>query len=271
MKRKRASTKNPGRRLRQSIQIQPADCEHDDQPHKETQHTGTTSSQTKTKKEKTGTPLQLLPFPSEIRHQIYEYVLYVPNTASRDSFDKRPWWVKSAPTPKNFNLSILLASKQTYIEAHHIFYRINELIFKDTSALFQFLCHIGYVRRQQIVSISFQKFERNAKLAFRLLKSCQRLKCLRFLLPDDKPPGYAALREVRGIEDVEIFCYPLPIWDIHWFKGSALKQALQQAMSRPRLKRYEPNDEKKLDLFKKHREILPKTDAEELAIKMLWR
>lgn len=216
-----------------------------------------------------GDALQLLPFPPEIRLMIYNLVLDLSNDEPRDPKLPRELTIrpKRSSTSKDFNLSVLLVSKQTYMETYHIFYRINHLCFETTTTLFQFLHHIGSPRRQQIVSVSFNNFDHNAKRAFRLLKTCQRLKHVRLILPLHQPPGYVALREVRGLESVYVYLHE---YLTHRGIPRSDPNELKKAMMRPRLKQYEIDPEAKIDLFKTCRKILRKTDDENLAIEMKW-
>ncbi len=192
-------------------------------------------------------PLSYLSFPPEIRVRIYEFVL--------DASDKSPKQRYRTPSFAA-ELSLLLVSRQTYFESYHIYYRINTIHLSTTTNLFRFLCKIGYARRQQLVSISFQNFDENAKRAFLILRTARRLKRIRFILPTILPPGYAALREVRGMESVEIRC-------------DRDCSELIEAMKRPRLARFRsPKDPD--DLFKQRREVFPKLERERLGIDMNW-
>ena len=193
-------------------------------------------------------PLPHLPFLPEIRDRIYKYLLI------SDSYVRVGGKTGSnhmdGDSGEEIDLSILRLSEQTYIEAFHIFYRFNRFYFKDTEVLFRFLRNIGYARRQQITTIEFcWRGHETAKIAFRLLKTCKGLRTLSTWISDYEPWGYAALREVRGLERISIgkntpsvcsHCDP---------------QKLEQAMLRPRLKAYSADSDENIDLFKKRREI----------------
>ena len=98
---------------------------------------------------------------------------------------------------KPCDLSILMVSKQIYVEAFHVFYTSNCFSFTDTGLLYRFLKNIGYTRRQHLTMIYFLWRGPDAKEAFRLLKTCRRLKLVQFTVPCSHPPGYEALKEVR--------------------------------------------------------------------------
>ena len=224
--------------------------------------------------------------PPEIRNRIYMLVLgsrdirttvLVPTSASEfgerqrrnwdhypvdnvEEFSDTPWfldefWNKS-------NLNILLACKQIYIEAFHVFYTSNRFYFLDTELLFSFLKGIGYNRRQYLTTIAFDWCGPFAKEAFELLKTCRRLKSVQFTIPCTDPPGYGAVREVRGLEqalvlerhhykdEMEYRCLcgrnPYPYRE----EKSDDVQELERAMMRPRLKQYAVDPSEKLTLFK---------------------
>ena len=214
--------------------------------------------------------LQLLPFPPEIRHLIYSLVLDVSNDKPLEI--KLPGRLTISPTnsPASIgsDLSILLVSKQTYMDAYHVFYRINRFHFESTTVLFNFLHGIGSIRRQHVVWVSFRSFDDDAKRAFRLLKSCQRLKHLQLTLPDYQPSGYVALREVRGLESVHIYLQ-VSLRHPRWARQSNPEE-LMKAMKRPRLKQYEIDHDAEIDLFKKRRKVLRKTEDENLAFDVSW-
>lgn len=136
--------------------------------------------------------LKHLPFPPEIRQRIYKYALQLPDCfkepryhyATPTSRSRTLWPVKqrsfhyplSAGAPSPFDLSLLLVSKQTFMEAYHVFYRFNTIFFSSTDALLEFLQGIGYARRQELTDIGFDWVGEEAKAAFRLLKTCGNLR-----------------------------------------------------------------------------------------------
>ena len=158
--------------------------------------------------------------------------------------------------PHPLDLSILLVSKQTYLEAFHILYSHNTFTFNTIDVLLKFLRQIGYARRQHVVSVVFRWESDDPKAAFRLLKTCSRLKSIDFNLCYFQPNGLAALREVRGLEKVEIYHRQLALYKFMgvlnpYYVGKmhlaiAQLSELKEAMMRPRLKQYEP---KEIDLF----------------------
>lgn len=146
-----------------------------------------------------------------------------------------------------------------------MYYALNTIHLCSTGRLFYFLTRIGYARRQQLVSIAFHIFDKDAKRAFLVLRTAKRLQHLKFHLPGDSArqggylvPGMAALREVRGLSHVEI-------------TSSYDCSDLITSMMRPRLSRYSLKaTDKKFDLFKQPREVFPKTEAQRLRIGMNW-
>ena len=211
-----------------------------------------------------------LPFPPEIRDRIYRLVLAqgkVPATVLQ--------WGSKWP-PGAGVLAILLVSKQTYLEAFHIFYRETCITILDTSMLYSFLKTIGYARRQNVTSLEFIYSGKDPKTAFRLLKTCQNLHSLTIdlLVGDRGPPvAWQALREVRGLEKVRfkvIRCNQCRcVWhragdptNIHPAARSIddLVQYLTEGMTRPRLKQYSADPNKKIDLFEGKRENFRKSE-----------
>lgn len=180
------------------------------------------------------------------------------DSAAIYSRDPRPHLqVYSRTSPSMWERSTrILLSRQTYIEAFHIFYRINNPYFKSTDRMYRFLRNIGYARRQHVTVIESYWKGRDSKRAFRLLKTCQGLKVLKTMITDNQPNGYVALREVRGLEKVSINYGP-PDKNYHLNPSSYHDpQELKQAMMRPRLKYYAANPDEKLNLFKRRREVL---------------
>ncbi|MCJ1460151.1 hypothetical protein MMC28_010530 [Mycoblastus sanguinarius] len=234
--------------------------------------------------------------PPEIRDRIYRYLLGPPGTpiAHRivPKFFYKPvdnlYWIESRsfeeeakfPDYCQFEpscLSILLVSKQTYAEAFHLFYCANLFEFQDTADLFRFLKIIGYARRQHLKMIRFDWHGPQAKEAFRLLKTCQWLEVVHFTVPCSHPPGYAALKEVRGLKIARAeamvhynrdpnHCY-IHFGDYHCHcrcrkDGDLLSdlKELETAMMRHRLKKYAPKEEEKINLFKAKRENFKKSE-----------
>jgi len=208
--------------------------------------------------------LKQLPCIPEIRDRIYKYVL-----CSDKSVVVSDDIISTSIDGENCNkwhLSILLLSRQTYIEAFHIFYRYNNFYFTSTNRLYRFLRNIGYARRQHVTAIKFYWFGSDSKRAFRLLKTCQGLKFLKTSIIDNQPDEYVALREVRGLEKITIDDFPAR--DNYHFNPSIYHDSreLEQAMMRPRLKCYAANPDEKLDLFKRRRESSKMTEGENLNV-----
>ena len=139
--------------------------------------------------------LKHLPFPPEIRQRIYKYALQLPGCfkeplyydALPTSRSRSLWPIKRqafhyplhAGAPSPFDLSLLLVSKQTFLEAYHVFYRFNTIFFASTDALLEFLQGIGYARRQELTDIGFDwvgEETTKAKATFRLLRTCGNLR-----------------------------------------------------------------------------------------------
>ena len=256
-------------------------------------------------------PVTLMTLPPEIRNRIYMFVLGprdIRNTIqvvmSAAEFAKRHERIRShypvmeieecSNAPRFIDmqfltkstLNILLACKHVYIEAFHVFYTYNRFYFPDTELLFSFLKGIGYNRRQHLTMIVFDWCGPFAKEAFRLLKTCRRLKSIQLKIPCSEPPGYGAVREIRGLEqalvldrlhygihqlrypvrrenhyrlaseDYRCLCYrdphgKGPLDDVH---------ELERAMMRPRLKRYAEDPSEKFNLFEGKREFLKKSE-----------
>lgn len=183
------------------------------------------------------------------------------------------------------DLSILLASKRTYEEAFHVFYSTNCFSFTDTGLLYRFLKKIGYTRRQHLTMVYFLWRGPDAKEAFRLLKTCRRLKTVQFIVPCSHPPGYEALKEVRvekakaralvhfapaqesplngGLDHDGCFgdylCHCNCRRDDE--PASSLRE-LERAMMRPRRKQDLLDVEEKFDLFKPKREHFRKSEEQ---------
>ena len=203
-------------------------------------------------------PLPHLPFLPEIRDRIYKLLL-VSDSRVRTG-EKSGSSHMDGGRGEELDLSILLLSKQTYIEAFHIFYRFNQFYFKDTEVLYRFLRNIGYARRQQISTVAFcWRSDRTAREAFRLLKTCTSLKSLSTWISDYEPGGYAALREVRGLEKVSIGK------NVTSISPHCDPQKLEQAMLRPRLKAYSADPDEEIDLFKKRQEAPKVCEEKRLA------
>lgn len=179
------------------------------------------------------------------------------------------------------DLNFLLVCKQIYIEAFHVFYSSHRFYFSDTELLYSFLKGIGHNRRQYLSMIAFEWCGPYAKEAFRLLKTCSRLKSVQFTVPCGEPPGYAAVREIRGLEQalvVERYHYGAQLRDHYSLMAAANYRChcpyrtqdkegplddvpeLEQAMMRPRLKQYAMDPNETLSLFKGKRGVSKKTE-----------
>ena len=187
---------------------------------------------------------------------------------------------------KPCDLSILMVSKQIYVEAFHVFYTSNCFSFTDTGLLYRFLKNIGYTRRQHLTMIYFLWRGPDAKEAFRLLKTCRRLRLVQFTVPCSHPPGYEALKEVR-VETAKAralihFAFAQnPPSNIHDhtscfgdyqchclcrrpYDPASSMQELENAMMRPRREQDFPDPDEKFDLFKPKREHFKKSEEQDL-------
>lgn len=194
------------------------------------------------------------------------------------------WGVVHQVGPQH--LSILLVSKQIYVEAFHVFYTKNCLSFTDTGLLYRFLKNIGYTRRQHLTMVYFLWRGPDAKEAFRLLKTCRRLKTVQFTVPCSHPPGYEALKEVR-VENPKARALvhltpaensPLDTrnhsscfgdYRCHClcrrrYEPASSMQELEKAMMRPRREQDLPDPSEKFDLFKPKREHFKKSEEQDL-------
>lgn len=187
---------------------------------------------------------------------------------------------------KPHDLSILLVSKQTYVESFHVFYTTNCLSFTNTGLLYRFLKNIGYARRQHLTTIYFLWRGPNAKEAFRLLKTCRQLTTVQFTVPCSHPPGYEALKDIR-VEEAKARALihfapaqlpPLTIrshtscfgdYECHclcrrpYEPASSLRE-LEDTMMLPRRQEDLPDPEEKFDLFKPKREHFKKSEDQDM-------
>lgn len=193
------------------------------------------------------------------------------------------WGISHDVKPQD--LSILLVSKQTYLESFHVFYATNCLSFTNTGMLYRFLKNIGYARRQHLTMIYFIWRGPNAKEAFRLLKTCRRLTRVEFTVPCSHPPGYEALKEVR-VETAKaralIHFAPAQLpsairshtscfgdYECHClcrrdYEPPSRLQELEKAMMRPRRPADLPDPEETFDLFNPRRELFKKSEDQDL-------
>ncbi|CAD6580319.1 MAG: hypothetical protein ASARMPRED_009432 [Alectoria sarmentosa] len=204
----------------------------------------------------------------------------VPNPRHKDP----DWGVTHQVKPDD--LSILLVSKQIYVEAFHVFYTTNCFSFTDTGLLYRFLKNVGYTRRQHLTMVYFLWRGPDAKEAFRLLKTCRRLTTVQFTVPCSHPPGYEALKEVRVEKAkaralVHFAAAQNPPLNIHdhtscfgdylchclcrrSYEPASNIRELENAMMRPRREQDLPDTEEKFDLFKSKRERFKKSEEQDL-------
>ena len=144
-----------------------------------------------------------------------------------------------------------------------MFYRINKIHLLNTNVLYKFLKNIGYARRQHITSIVFgwTSHDKQAKKAFRILKTCSSLKSIEIMLSSFErktwyePPNHStALKEVRGMAEVQIRVHTP--WETDFSKTNLDRTAfreLRTAMMRPRLKQFVVDSVFDIDPFKARR------------------
>ena len=182
-----------------------------------------------------------------------------------------------------FTLDLLLVSKQIYRESFHIFYATHCFSFLDTDFLYHFLRKSGYARRQHISQIRFIWRGSHAKKAFRLLKTCQRLRTVQLIASCSHPPGYAALCEVRGLEKVDakamihfekhrVKVLGCKCWGDYYCHCACRKpgdpksdlQELEMAMMRPRLPRFKLDPNESIDPLNSKRSNIRNLEEETL-------
>ena len=232
-------------------------------------------------------PFRFLCLPVELRLKVYSCAFYCPRVGDFTYTTIVPPGIKE---PKSC-LSLLLACRQIYAEAHAYFYRLNTFYFFCTDTLYYFLRSIGPIRRMHVRALRFEYHSTQAhpigfdccKSAFRLLKTCGRLEWVSFNLWIDRQNGYDSLREVRGLKTVLIKQRaPLSLSQrIHaWVNRVKLcrsgmriegpahlstdSKELERAMKRPRLKRYMPDEEEEVDLFKRWKPRKRRTEVQML-------
>ena len=213
-----------------------------------------------------------LPLPPEIRNLIYIYML-TGNTDSSQGFRSSIAGNEKEQTdvcrPSTSRLSILLVSRETFLEAYPIYYRVNLFYFPNVNILRRFLKNIGLARRQHVTRICFSWTGVDAKKTCRLLMRCPRLTFVDIVLSNynqtrlgspglPKATECAFLREVRGLETVAFTCdlstrYGSTIYN--QFETAADLEELCDAMRRPRLDRFKATSEAEINPLKPKREI----------------
>ena len=209
-----------------------------------------------------------LPLPPKIRNLIYTYVL-------RENTKSSNWILRSHANQKRIDawrpstkcLSLLLISRQTFLEAYPIYYRINLFCFESVDILHEFLKNVGIARRQHVMRICFCWKGVDAKKTCRLLTKCPRLSYLEIVVYEERQsdhpylPGVTeceCLREIRGLKTVAFRC------EVSERTGSTIydqpeKAAdldkLCDAMRRPRLDRFKATSEAEINPLKPKREI----------------
>ena len=167
-----------------------------------------------------------LPFPPEVRNLIYKYALTLSKPARRAPEPKiskastselwfsHPKFKAAGHFPDSKPLSLLLVSRQTYIEAFAFYYKINTLHFPKLDLLIRFLRNIGFARRQYLTSLNFfwsGADPTSCRTAINMLQKCPSLRTLKIYTDKKdktKPKSIKALRAlkaVKGLENVSFF------------------------------------------------------------------
>ena len=170
-----------------------------------------------------GPPGPGLPFPPEIRNLIYEYALTLSKPSRRATQPKKskastsglgnshPDLKGAGQFPDSKGLSLLLVSKQTYIEAFAFYYKLNTLHLPNLKLLTLFLRNIGFARRQYLTSLSFLwsgKDPTSCRTALTMLQKCPSLRTLKiFTVQNDKieaerMKALRSLKAVKGLDKV---------------------------------------------------------------------
>ena len=181
-----------------------------------------------TRKSKAPSPPGIgLPFPPEVRNLIYEYALTLskparkPRKGARKAPEPRiskastselwfshPNFKPTGHYPDSKPLSLLLVSKQTYVEAFAFYYKLNTLHFPKLDLLTLFLRNIGFARRQYLTSLTCfwsGADPTSCRTAVNMLQKCPSLRTLKIYTLRDKtgPEGREALRALKAVKGLE--------------------------------------------------------------------
>ncbi|KAL9038459.1 MAG: hypothetical protein Q9180_003123 [Flavoplaca navasiana] len=167
--------------------------------------------------------------PPEIRNTIYEMALFVPEPICIDVVWP-PWEWYRCPSGVHAGLrttrhspretcQLLLACKDVYLEASHLYFRNNIFYCYSVESLGEFLTKLTIQQRRNIRSLSFHFNDGHAPAkSMRLLQGCVSLRDLtisftRYTLhafglrmPESlkRLPGLGNLLKVRGIQELQI-------------------------------------------------------------------
>ena len=161
-----------------------------------------------------------LPFPPEVRNSIYEYALTLSKPARKapqpriskastsELWFSHPKFKPTGHFPDSKPLSLLLVSKQTYIEAFAFYYKLNTLHFPKLDLLTLFLRNIGFARRQYLTSLTCfwsGADPTSCRTAVNMLQKCPSLRTLKIYTLKDKtePKGKKALRALKAVKGLE--------------------------------------------------------------------
>lgn len=209
----------------------------------------------------------VLPLPSEIRNMIYNYAL----TESEQSLSKRKrargktdWnrtkshstkgGKKVADGPDPASLNLLLASRQTYVEAYHMYYRENTLRFPSLMRFSVLLSRTSSARLQYIQSLSIE-YDNNDELPFYLFPIWRlpSLKLLELLCKNEVAHLDSGLEsflgEVRGLELAKINRHFIALAAVYKPQTVTPWEKLEQKLTWPGLDTTYPNSQRLVDLF----------------------
>ena len=189
-----------------------------------------------------------LPFPPEIRNLIYKYALTLSKRAPRARQPRsskastselsisQPRFKATGQFPDSKPLSLLLVSKQTYIEAFAFYYKLNTLHFSNLNLLTRFLRNIGFARRQYLTSLTFfwsGTDLTSCRTAVNMLQKCPSLRALKvYTVQNDKieakrKKALKGLKAVKGLEKVTFF-------DYHGKEDTEVRDDLESYMTQAR-------------------------------------
>lgn len=162
----------------------------------------------------------LFELPTELRLQIYSYIL--PNISEvtevvplhRDSSRKITKAGFDRPGRRDkTKANLLLACKAIYIEALDLLYSNTTFKVDTTRTLYLFLRNVGHVGRQMLRAIDITCGQREDAVAFALLGSCKELRSLTIRLARPKlllpmaplwvADGVACLLSLSGLEEIK--------------------------------------------------------------------
>ena len=197
-----------------------------------------------------------LPFPPEVRNLIYEHALTlarparkarkarkapkVPEPRISKASDSELWFSHpkfkaTGHFPDSKPLNLLLASKQTYIEAFAFYYKQNTFHFPKPDLLTLFLRNIGFARRQYLTSLTCfwsGADPTSCRTAVTMLHKCPSLRTLKIYTMKDKNEvkGRKALRMLKAVKGLEKVSFV----DYNGKEDIQIRDDLESYMIKPR-------------------------------------